>query len=201
MPLTEPDVDDPGRIGTRCPSTEQRQQLLGEHEDTLDVHVHHSFETLGGIGVDRAARCGACVVDQHVDLLRAARELGDQRMNAVDRSEVGGKSDALPELAKAFGGFTKDVCISRGDVYPCARLHETFGNYFADAAAPSRHHDNFAGHPEKVDDVAVCRRRFGVACHGVSSSGSQALAGVTDTALMLAPRAECWSAAVVSAFK
>ncbi len=99
------DVDHPRRAGTLPGSPQQRQQLLGQKENTLDVGVHDFVPADFRKLIEGSAPGSAGVVHQNIQLRLMRSQLCCQTFNARQVGQIRRQRDALPtiDLAQALG--------------------------------------------------------------------------------------------------
>ena len=122
-----------GSSGRGCPF-QRRQQVAGEKEQRLEVEVGDLVEALFGEGLDRFAPGGAGVVDQYVEPLFTVADVGNQRLHAFHRRQIGRQRDTTTDRRQFAGNFVADLGGSRGDVDRGARLDIAAGDHQPDAA-------------------------------------------------------------------
>ena len=121
---------------TRCPSTEVK--LLGQEERRLDVQVHHLVPArFWEIGVVRAPG-GPGIVDEDIELVFLAGQLGNQFLDAFHGRNVA--LDRDDPVAQFLGRFMQFAALARRDVDAIdTGGEEAFDDHAADPAAPAGH--------------------------------------------------------------
>ncbi len=82
----------------RC--TQLRQQLLHQKEARPQIHVQHLVPVRDRHRIDGAGFVRAGVVDEHMQLRLALRQLRRQLLRAFGIGEIGGQSEAQPVAGK-----------------------------------------------------------------------------------------------------
>lgn len=150
-------TDDPARVehrpirrqlGRLPRGLEQRGELLRERKHALQVQREQLGPGLVRVAVVGLAPGGARVVDEHVQLGLARRELLGEALAFRERGEVRGQRDGrvrahAGQRVELGAGGCAGFGVARGDVDLGAVDHEGFRDHAADAFGAARDEDDF----------------------------------------------------------
>ncbi len=142
---------------SRGTGVEHGYQRAGQHEDALDVDVHHLVESRLGELAQWRSPGGAGVVEQRVDRVLSLGEVGDQRVDPLDRAQVGRDRLDRPVSGQFGDGGVQLGLFPAGQVHARAGLQQSARDHQPDAATATGDDGDLAVEAKQV-------------CHGATIS-------------------------------